>query len=58
MNATISPEEKKHYPVLLEEILSIITPPRYGGTFIDCTFGLGGYSRRILEIPNQVNFVH
>ena len=53
MNTTISPEEKKHYPVLLEEILSIITPPRYGGTFIDCTFGLGGYSRRILEIPNS-----
>ena len=28
----------KHYPVLLNEILGIITPQN-GGTFIDCTFG-------------------
>ena len=27
-----------HYPVLLNEIISIITP-QHGGTFIDCTFG-------------------
>ena len=47
MNATIFPE-KKHYPVLLNEIISIITP-QYGGTFIDCTFGQGGYSKKILE---------
>ena len=49
MNATISPE-KKHYPVLLNEIISIITP-QYGGTFIDCTFGQGGYTKKILEYP-------
>ena len=48
MNATIFPEKKKHYPVLLNEIISIITP-QYGGTFIDCTFGQGGYTKRILE---------
>ena len=48
MNATILPEKKKHYPVLLNEIVSIITP-QYGGTFIDCTFGQGGYSKKILE---------
>ena len=48
MNATISPEKKKHYPVLLNEIVSIITP-QYGGTFIDCTFGQGGYTKKILE---------
>ena len=34
----------KHYPVLLNEIISIITP-QHGGTFIDCTFGQGGYSK-------------
>ena len=50
MNATIFPEKKKHYPVLLNEIISIITP-QYGGTFIDCTFGQGGYTKRILEYP-------
>ena len=37
----------KHYPVLLNEIISIITP-QHGGTFIDCTFGQGGYSKKIL----------
>jgi len=50
MNATMSPEEKKHYPVMLNQILSIITP-QHGGTFIDCTFGGGGYSQAILEFP-------
>ena len=48
MNATIFPEKKNHYPVLLNEIISIITP-QYGGTFIDCTFGQGGYTKKILE---------
>ena len=42
---------KKHYPVLLKELISIITP-QYGGTFIDCTFGQGGYTKKILEFPN------
>jgi 16S rRNA (cytosine1402-N4)-methyltransferase len=36
MEATIVPDVKKHYPVLLEEIISVITP-QHGGTFIDCT---------------------
>ena len=51
MEATIVSEVQKHYPVLLKEIISIITP-QYGGTFIDCTFGQGGYSRKILEFDN------
>ena len=51
MNATIFPEKENHYPVLLNEIISIITP-QYGGTFIDCTFGQGGYSKKILEFQN------
>ena len=41
----------KHYPVLLNELISIITP-QHGGTFIDCTFGQGGYSRKILSYKN------
>ena len=48
MDATIVPEVQKHYPVLLKEIISIISP-QYGGTFIDCTFGQGGYTREILK---------
>ena len=41
----------KHYPVLLNEIISIITP-QHGGTFIDCTFGQGGYTKKILDYKN------
>ena len=52
MNATIKLENVKHFPVLLEEISSIISP-LYGGTFIDCTFGQGGYSKKILENVNN-----
>ena len=51
MNATILPNSEKHYPVLLKEILSIISPQN-GGTFIDCTLGLGGYSKAILKFKN------
>ena len=50
MNATIISNNDKHYPVLLDEILSIISPQN-GGTFIDCTFGQGGYSKAILKFP-------
>ena len=41
----------KHYPVLLNELISIITP-QHGGTFIDCTFGQGGYTKKILNFKN------
>ena len=50
MNATMSPEKTKHQPVMLNQILSIISP-QHGGTFIDCTFGGGGYSEAILNYP-------
>ena len=48
MDAAITSKMQKHYPVLLKEIISIISP-QYGGTFIDCTFGQGGYTEKILE---------
>jgi len=51
MIATIIPDVRSHYPVLLSEIISIITP-QYGGTFIDCTFGQGGYTKKILNFEN------
>ena len=41
----------KHYQVLLNELISIITP-QHGGTFIDCTFGQGGYTKKILSFKN------
>ena len=48
MDAAITPLMQKHYPVLLKEIISIIST-QYGGTFVDCTFGQGGYTKKILE---------
>ena len=51
MDATIVPKIQKHYPVLLKEIISVISP-QHGGTFIDCTFGQGGYSKKILDFEN------
>jgi len=51
MIATIMLDMKNHYPVLLSELISIITP-QYGGTFIDCTFGQGGYTKKILDFTD------
>ena len=51
MNATIN-LENKHFPVLLNELISIISP-LYGGTFIDCTLGQGGYSKEILKTKSN-----
>ncbi len=51
MDATIVPKTQKHYPVLLKEIISVISP-QHGGTFIDCTFGQGGYTKKILDFTN------
>ena len=47
----MSLEKTQHYPVMLNQVLSIISP-QHGGTFIDCTFGGGGYSKAILKYPN------
>ena len=52
MNVTIVPENNLHYPVLLKEAYII---SQNGGTFIDCTFGQGGYSRKLLQFKNKSN---
>ena len=51
MEATMVSDIPKHYPVLLNELISIISP-QHGGTFIDCTFGQGGYTKKILSYKN------
>jgi 16S rRNA (cytosine1402-N4)-methyltransferase len=38
----------EHTPVLLDEVRALLEPER-GGTFVDCTVGLGGHSRMLLE---------
>src|SRR4051794_9509737 len=40
--------EPAHEPVLLDETVGLLAPSR-GGLFVDCTVGLGGHSRALLE---------
>jgi 16S rRNA (cytosine1402-N4)-methyltransferase len=37
-----------HEPVMVSEVLELLQPSR-GGLFVDCTAGLGGHSRAVLE---------
>ena len=37
-----------HEPVLLREVMSLLRPER-GGVFVDCTVGMGGHARALLE---------
>jgi 16S rRNA (cytosine1402-N4)-methyltransferase len=37
-----------HKPVLLQEVIQYLNPS-IGGTFIDCTYGSGGHSNKIIE---------
>ncbi|HYT65058.1 MAG TPA: 16S rRNA (cytosine(1402)-N(4))-methyltransferase RsmH [Vicinamibacterales bacterium] len=37
-----------HEPVMLSEVVGLLGPAR-GGVFVDCTVGLGGHSRALLE---------
>lgn len=41
-------ELQQHVPILLDEVRALLQPER-GGTFVDCTVGLGGHSRMLLE---------
>jgi 16S rRNA (cytosine1402-N4)-methyltransferase len=41
-------DEPRHVPVLLDEVRTLLQPER-GGTFVDCTVGLGGHARMVLE---------
>lgn len=46
----------QHRPVLIEEVLSCLKP-KEGGVYVDCTFGRGGYSQRILEEVGATGYV-
>ena len=41
-------QEPPHLPVLLDEVRDLLQPGR-GGVFVDCTVGLGGHARMLLE---------
>ena len=40
--------QEQHVPVLLDEVRTLLQPER-GGTFVDCTVGLAGHARMLLE---------
>jgi len=40
--------EPQHVPVLVDEVRTLLQPER-GGVFVDCTVGLAGHSRMLLE---------
>ena len=50
MRTITSSLELTHYPVMLSEIIQICSPKK-GDIFVDCTFGAGGYSKKILQFP-------
>ncbi len=51
MNNPTSSLELKHFPVMLDEITKICSPDK-GGVYVDCTFGGGGYSSKLLKFSN------
>ena len=51
MNNQTSSLEFSHFPVMINEVLRIVTPI-VEKNFIDCTFGGGGYSKEILKYSN------
>jgi 16S rRNA (cytosine1402-N4)-methyltransferase len=46
----MNPLSQRHIPVLGREAVEMLKP-RDGGIYLDATFGAGGYSRAILDIP-------
>ena len=52
MNISISLLEKKHFPVMLDEVIQICNSSKKNQLVVDCTFGGGGYSKELLKFPN------
>ena len=49
MKNTISSLEKKHFPVMLNEVVQTCLNTKKNQLIIDCTFGGGGYSEELLK---------
>jgi 16S rRNA (cytosine1402-N4)-methyltransferase len=53
MNKQTPSLESSHIPVMLNEVIKISSPLK-GGTYIDCTFGGGGYSKQLLKFSKTI----
>ncbi|HEX8091676.1 MAG TPA: 16S rRNA (cytosine(1402)-N(4))-methyltransferase, partial [Blastocatellia bacterium] len=56
MASEVTNDEQAHEPVLLAEVLDWLRP-RQGGTFVDCTLGLGGHSEAILNASSETKVI-
>jgi 16S rRNA (cytosine1402-N4)-methyltransferase len=56
MDAEVGGESQSHEPVLLPEIVDFLRPER-GGTFVDCTLGLGGHAEAILKASPDARLI-
>jgi 16S rRNA (cytosine1402-N4)-methyltransferase len=52
----VNQESALHEPVLLEEVIEWLRP-KDGGTFVDCTVGLGGHARAILAASSGTKLI-
>jgi 16S rRNA (cytosine1402-N4)-methyltransferase len=53
-SVAIAQSDKPHIPVLIEQILSQIAP--VSGSWLDGTFGAGGYTLALLEAGAEKGF--
>ncbi|MCK1796356.1 16S rRNA (cytosine(1402)-N(4))-methyltransferase RsmH [Streptomyces sp. XM4193] len=55
----MSSGEERHVPVMLRRCLDLLEPAltRPGAVVVDCTLGLGGHSRALLEAHPQVRLI-
>ena len=53
MNNHTSSLDLSHFPVMLSEVIKIISPLK-GCIYIDCTFGGGGYSKQLLKVSKTI----
>jgi len=49
---TLTSPEKKHFPVMLDEVIQTCLHNNKKKLIIDCTFGGGGYSKELLKFSN------
>ena len=49
---TLTSLEKKHFPVMLDEVIQTCLHNNKKKLIIDCTFGGGGYSKELLKFSN------